>query len=81
MFILSFETAHHIFVMNDFFFQKKIKIISKYVFNHKSQSSFHNTIFKYYEVYKLTSNLKHKTDKKHEKKKNIDEKSVFRKNW
>ena len=69
MFILSFETAHHIFVMNDFFFQKKKKIISKYVFNHKSQSSFYNTIFKYYEVYKLTSNLKHKTDKKHEKKK------------
>lgn len=23
MFILSFETAHHISVMNDFFFQKK----------------------------------------------------------
>ena len=55
-----------------FLFSKK-KFNSKYVFNHKSQSSFYNTIFKYYEVYKLTSNSKHKTDKKHEKKK-IDEK-------
>ena len=39
MFILSFETAHHISVMNDFFFQKK----------NLSQSTFltisHNQVF------------------------------------
>ena len=67
MFILSFETAHHISVMNDFFFQKKNLTQSTFLTISHNQS-FYNTIFKYYEVYKLTSNSKHKTDKKHEKK-------------